>query len=162
MPSHIPLEGILKRHSAVTGWILRFLTLDAYTGHLNDFSIRRTRPQELHLCLHRASRAILPGGTSLLFPVTRPSIQWSIPTGVQIPAIKRLLFQASSALVPVFQSAAVQPVLIGSEEFPGQNVTTDREFLDMIKSSSDTIHHAAGTNCMGMVNDSMCSIPKYV
>ena len=61
----------------------------------------------------------------------------------------------------MFQSAAIQPVLIGSEEFPGQNVTMNQEILDVIKSSSDTIHHAAGTNRMGMVNDSMCSVPIY-
>ena len=93
--------------------------------------------------------------------MTRPSIQWSIPTGLQIPAIKRLLFQASSRARAGFQSAAVQPVLIGSEAFPGQNVTTDQEILDVIESCSDTIHHAAGTNRMGMVNDSMCSVPVY-
>ena len=58
----------------------------------------------------------------------------------------------------VFKSAAVQPILIGSEAFPGQNVTTDQDILDVIKSSSDTIHHAAGTNRMGMVNDSMAVV----
>ena len=58
----------------------------------------------------------------------------------------------------VFQSAAVQPVLVGSEAFPGQNVTTDQDILDVIKSSSDTIHHAAGTNRMVMVNDSMAVV----
>ena len=58
----------------------------------------------------------------------------------------------------VFQSAAVQPVLIGSEAFPGENVTTDQDILDVIKSSSDTIHHAAGTNRMGMINDSMAVV----
>ena len=58
----------------------------------------------------------------------------------------------------VFQSAAVQPVLIGPEAFPGENVTTDQDILDVIMSSSDTIHHAAGTNRMGMMNDSMAVV----
>lgn len=58
----------------------------------------------------------------------------------------------------VFQSVAVQPVLIGSEVFPGQNVPTHQEILDAIKSSSDTIHHPAGTKRMGIVNDSMAVV----
>ena len=50
----------------------------------------------------------------------------------------------------VFQSAAVKPVLIDSEVCPGENVKIDQDILKVIMSSSDTIHHAAGANRMGM------------
>lgn len=52
----------------------------------------------------------------------------------------------------------MKPVLIGSEAFPSENVTTDQDILMVIMSSSDAIHHAAGTNRMGMVSDSMAVV----
>ncbi len=61
----------------------------------------------------------------------------------------------------VFQSAAVKPVLIGSEAFPGDNVTTDKDILNFIMSSTDTIHHAAGTNRMGTVTDPMAVVDSH-
>ena len=54
------------------------------------------------------------------------------------------------------------PVLIGSEAYPGDNVTTDQQTLQVIMSSSNPIHHAAGTNRMGLANDSMAVVPRYV
>lgn len=50
------------------------------------------------------------------------------------------------------------PVLIGSETYPGNNVTTDEQILQIIMSSSDSIHHAAGTNRMALANDLMAVV----
>lgn len=50
------------------------------------------------------------------------------------------------------------PVLIGSEAYPGDNVTTDQQILQVIMSSSNPIHHPAGTNRMGLANDSMAVV----
>ena len=58
----------------------------------------------------------------------------------------------------IFQSSVVQPILAGSESFPGPSVQTDAQIEQMIRSSSDTIHHAAGTNRMGRNNDSMAVV----
>lgn len=44
------------------------------------------------------------------------------------------------------------------EAYPGANVTTDDKILQMIKASSDTIHHAAGTNRMRRANDTMAVV----
>ena len=58
----------------------------------------------------------------------------------------------------IFASEATMPVVIGSEVYPGANVTTDQEILKVIQASSSTIHHAAGTNRMGLANDSMAVV----
>ena len=58
----------------------------------------------------------------------------------------------------VFQSSAVAPLIIGTEAFPGENITTDQQILQTVMSSSDTIHHAAGTNRMGLANDTMAVV----
>lgn len=58
----------------------------------------------------------------------------------------------------IFEAQAVQPVLNGPEAYPGANVTTDDEILRVIKASSDTIHHAAGTCRMGKLDDPMAVV----
>lgn len=58
----------------------------------------------------------------------------------------------------VFAAQAVQDVLIGNETFPGEDVQSDADILAVIQASSDTIHHPAGTNRMGLANDTMAVI----
>jgi len=55
----------------------------------------------------------------------------------------------------VFAAKEIQSVLIGNETFPGEDVQSDADILAVIRNSSDTIHHPAGTNRMGLVNDTM-------
>lgn len=47
----------------------------------------------------------------------------------------------------------MQPIVIGDEAFPGTNVTTDEEILDLIEQSALSIYHASATNAMGKRSD---------
>lgn len=58
----------------------------------------------------------------------------------------------------VSQAKEVQPMLIGSEAFPGDQVKTDEQILQVISSSSSTIHHAAGANRMGRADNPMAVV----
>ena len=58
----------------------------------------------------------------------------------------------------IFASNAVKPILIGPEAFPDSSTSTDGQILDVIMTSSSTIHHAAGTCRMGRMNDSMAVV----
>lgn len=58
----------------------------------------------------------------------------------------------------IFESDAVRPLLKGPEAFPGANVATDEEILHFIRTSSSTIHHAAGTCKMGKSDDAMAVV----
>ena len=58
----------------------------------------------------------------------------------------------------VFQTKAMQPIVIGSEVFPGLNVSTDEQIMSLIRQSALTPYHAAGSNAMGSPNDSMAVI----
>lgn len=54
----------------------------------------------------------------------------------------------------LFETAAMQPILIGPEYFPGTaNVQTDEEILDIIRKSFGTVFHASATCAMGCVED---------
>ena len=46
-----------------------------------------------------------------------------------------------------------QNVDIGPEYFPGANVTTDAEILNLIRQSFNTLSHPTSTCKMGMLND---------
>ena len=136
---------------------IEILSLDAYTGRLNDFLFGAPDLKNYTaVCIaliapfSRGNVSIVSNDTSI-HPVVNPN--WLTDPRDQEVAVAG--FKRARA---VFQSAAVKPVLIGSEAFPGENVTTDQDILKVIMSSSDTIHHAAGTNRMGMVNDSMAVV----
>lgn len=58
----------------------------------------------------------------------------------------------------VFQARAVQPLLVGPEAFPGDAIQSDAQILQVIMSSSSTIHHAAGTNRMGKLSDPLAVV----
>lgn len=51
------------------------------------------------------------------------------------------------------QTAAMKPVVIGDEAFPGLNVTLDEDILRVIQASASTIWHASCTCKMGTADD---------
>ncbi|KAL1962143.1 hypothetical protein VTN77DRAFT_547 [Rasamsonia byssochlamydoides] len=52
-----------------------------------------------------------------------------------------------------FASAAMSPVVIGEEYWPGPQVSTDEEILEVIRNSLQTVWHAACTCKMGRSDD---------
>lgn len=53
----------------------------------------------------------------------------------------------------LFKTAAMQEVVVGSEYFPGANVSTDAEILTLIRQSVSTVYHASATCAMGLSTD---------
>lgn len=50
-------------------------------------------------------------------------------------------------------SSAMAPVLIGSELYPGPNVTTDAQIQQFLREVGNPIYHAFATNKMGKTSD---------
>lgn len=61
--------------------------------------------------------------------------------------------QAFKRARQIFQTKALQTIVIGPEAYPGPNVTADADILDVLMQSSNTIYHASATNAMGKAND---------
>lgn len=57
-----------------------------------------------------------------------------------------------------FESNAMKPILIGDEYYPGKNVQTDEEILDVIRKSLMTFWHASCTNKMGKSDDPLAVV----
>ncbi|PYH40696.1 GMC family oxidoreductase [Aspergillus saccharolyticus JOP 1030-1] len=57
-----------------------------------------------------------------------------------------------------FQSAAMAPVVLGAEYFPGPQTQTDAQILAFIRENVMTLWHAAGTCKMGVASDEMAVV----
>lgn len=75
------------------------------------------------------------------------------PNWLLDPRDQEVAVAAFKRVRQVFVTKAMAPVLIGAEAFPGTNVTTDAQILDIIKQSASTVYHAAATCAMGQTTD---------
>ena len=106
--------------------------------------------------------------TALVAPLSRGTIDISSADAADPPLIDPnwLTHPADVAIVlagykrvrEMFATAAMQPLLIGPEYFPGAAVSTDAQLLDIIRRSVSTVFHAAATCKMGRANDSMAVV----
>jgi choline dehydrogenase len=76
------------------------------------------------------------------------------PNWLSDPADREVLIAGFKRTRQLFQSDAMQPILIGEEYFPGNAVQTDEEILALIRKATSTVFHAAATCAMGKRNDS--------
>ena len=60
-----------------------------------------------------------------------------------------LAIQAFKRTRQIFQPEAIQTIVTGPEAFPGPNVTTAAQILQILMQSSNTIYHVSATNAMG-------------
>ncbi|KAG7009750.1 patulin synthase [Physcia stellaris] len=60
-----------------------------------------------------------------------------------------LAVQAFRRARQIFNTTALRTITVGSEAFPGANVTSDAQIREMLMKSSNTIYHAAATCAMG-------------
>lgn len=136
---------------------IEMLSLDAYAGTLDDFlGAAPDTKNYTSMCValvapfSRGNVTIASNDTSV-HPIVNPN--WLTDHRDQEVAVAG--FKRARAL---FEAPGVQPVLVGNEAFPGMNVSTDSQILDMLRASSDTIHHAAGTCRMGKAEDKMAVV----
>jgi len=52
-------------------------------------------------------------------------------------------------------------LLLGGEQFPGENITTDADILASIKKNMNTLYHATSTNKMGKADDGLAVVDVH-
>ncbi|KAK5953065.1 hypothetical protein OHC33_005633 [Knufia fluminis] len=62
----------------------------------------------------------------------------------------------------VWHTDTIQEIVIGDEYWPGMDVRSDEEILDVIRDSLMTVWHAAGTCKMGRTDDKMAVVDSLV
>ncbi|KAL8908999.1 MAG: hypothetical protein Q9207_000450 [Kuettlingeria erythrocarpa] len=130
---------------------IEHLVLDAYFGTGADTSIPIGKEQQyvaasvgLAATFSRGSVTINSTDTAVN-PIIDPN--WLSDSRDQDQAIAA--FRRGRQL---FSSGAIQPI-VKAEAFPGTNVTTDAQILEVIRQSVNSVYNAAGTNQMGRSDD---------
>lgn len=82
------------------------------------------------------------------------------PNWLTHPTDQAVAIAAYKRARQLFQTPAIQPILIGPEYFPGsdRHVETDAQILDFIGQSFSTVFHASCTCKMGRTSDPMAVV----
>lgn len=136
---------------------IEILSLDAYTGTLNDFLFGAPDLKNYTAVCIALVAPFSRGNVTINSSDTKdhPVVN---PNWLADPRDREVAVAGFKRARAVFESNATLPILIGPEAYPGANYTTDQQILEVIQSSSSTIHHAAGTNRMGRASDPMAVV----
>lgn len=137
---------------------LEFLTAPAYFGYQQNSALEAPQDGYQYATLTAA----------LVAPLSRGNVSISSPDTADAPLINpNWLLDSTDAEVAVAAYKRVReimarpeiaPVLLGPEYFPGLNVSTDAQILDLVRKSFNTVFHATSTNKMGCANDTMAVV----
>lgn len=77
------------------------------------------------------------------------------PNWLTDPRDQEVAIAAFKRARQVMTNNASSPIVIGPEAFPGLNVSTDAQILQLIAESAAASYHASGTNAMGLASNPM-------
>lgn len=130
------------------------LFLDAYFGYGKDLS---NAPND--------GRNYVSSAVALTQPFSRGNVTISSndtndypvvdPNWLLDPRDKEMAVAAYKRARAVFTSKPAKPIIIGDEVFPGLNVSSNAQILELISQSAFTSYHGTSTCAMGRANDSM-------
>jgi choline dehydrogenase len=142
---------------------LEHLSLSVYLGWQND-----SRAGDPHDGFNYASLAV-----ALVAPQSRGNLTINStdtadpplinPNFLSAPADVELAVAGYKRAREFWATEAMQPFLVGGEEqaaeaFPGPEVASDAQILDVIKRSYNTVYHASCTCAMGKPDDPMAVV----
>ena len=141
---------------------IEYLSIAAYFGPQGNYQTRAPRDGYQYATLAAALVAPLSrGNVSISSSDTfdQPLIN---PNWLTSPTDQQVAIAAYKRARQVFESPVMREnVDIGPEYFPGANVTTDEEILNLIKGSFNTLNHPTSTCKMGMSNDTAAVVDTH-
>lgn len=130
------------------------LFLDGYFGYANDSNDAPTD-----------GRSYVSSSTALTHPFSRGNVTIRSndtfdnpivsPNWLLDPRDQEMAVAAFKQGRAVFTTNVTKDIVIGTEAFPGLNVSTDAQILRFIQQSAAASYHASATCAMGLANDSM-------
>lgn len=135
---------------------IEYLVLDAYFGTGTDSSIiAGSRKQyvaaSVGLVATFSRGNVTINATDTAFnPVINPN--W-----LSDPRDQDIAIAAFRRGRRLFSTDAIKPI-VKEEAFPGPNVTSDAQILDVVKKSANSVYNAAGTNKMGKGDDALAVV----
>ena len=130
---------------------IQYMVLDAYFGSGTDSSIVANNGKQYAAASVGLVATFSRGNVTINSTDTafNPVIS---PNWLSDPRDQDVAIAAFHEGRRLFSTNAIAPIVLG-ESFPGKNITTDSQILELIKSSVNSVYNAVGTNRMGKVDD---------
>ena len=135
---------------------IEYLVLDAYFGSGTDSSITASSGNQFAAASVGLVATFSRGNVTINSTDTADNPIIS-PNWLSDPRDQDLAIAAFRRGRQLFSTNAMKPI-VQAEAFPGSNVTTNSQILDVIKGSVNSVYNAAGTNQMGTSNSSMAVV----
>lgn len=135
---------------------IEYLVLDAYFGVGTDSSKGLSDDKQYVAGSVGLVATFSRGNVSIKSPDTAidPVIS---PNWLTDPRDQDVAIAAFRRGRDLFSTNAIRPI-VNSEAYPGTNVTTNEEILEIIKASANSVYNAAGTCKMGKPDDLMAVV----
>jgi choline dehydrogenase/5'-oxoaverantin cyclase/versicolorin B synthase len=154
VPSDMVSESTLKslNESFPADWPnLQYLVLDAYFGTGDDSNPTVGDGKQYVAASVGLVSTFSRGNVSISSPDTAVNPVIS-PNWLTDPRDQELAIAAFRRGRQLFNTKAIKPIVI-AEAYPGADITTDEQILEIIRESANPVYNAAGTNRMGKSND---------
>ena len=133
---------------------IEYLSVPAYFGYQGNYQTSGPADSYQYATLAAALVAPLSRGNVSISSSDTSDQPLINPNWLTSPTDQQVAIAAYKRAGQIFESPVMQEnVDIGPEYFPGANVTTDEEILNLIRGSFNTLSHPTSTCKMGMSND---------
>lgn len=122
---------------------------DAYVGNQFDLLTGAPRDDKLYASIATGLVAPLSRGNVTINSTDTSDNPVVSPNLLSDPRDQEVAIQAFRRAREIFATKALQPIIIGEEQYPGAKITTDEQILNLIQQSALSIFHASATNAMG-------------
>ena len=133
---------------------LEWVISDVYSGYFKDLALgppvdgkNYFTPVMALLAPFSRGNVTINSSDASVYPIVNPNLLGDVRDQDQAVQAYRRARQLP-------QTDAMEPVVVGPEAFPGLNVTTNEDLLNIIEASASTIWHASCTCKMGLSYDS--------
>lgn len=132
---------------------IEYLVLDAYFGAGTDSSISAGRTPQ-YVAASVGLVATFSRGNVTINSTDSANNPVISPNWLSDPRDQDIALAAFKRGRQLFSTNVIKPV-VRTEAFPGSNIDTNAQILDVIRSSANSVYNAAGTNQMGKADNPM-------
>ena len=124
---------------------IEYLMVDAWSGPQQDSILGAPRDGASYITISAGLLAPFSRGNVSLNSTDTAVNPIISPNWLEDPRDQEFAIQMYRRARQIGSTNAMLPVIVGPEAYPGPNVTTDEQLLDVIRNSFSTIHHAGAT-----------------
>ena len=132
---------------------IEFLNTGGFFGYQQNFIRDAPADGYNYATIATALVAPLSRGTVDIASADTSDLPLINPNWLTHPTDVEVAIAAFKRARQLFQTKAMEPILIGQEYFPGPAVQTDEQILALIRKAFNTVYHAASTCAMGVDTD---------